>query len=201
MRMLRIGLTGGIGSGKSTVAEMFARKGAPIVDTDEIAHELVRAGQPALREIEQAFGPEVISADGNLDRAQMRGRIFSDASERKRLEAILHPRIRDTVQQRIANLVAPYCVIVVPLLVETRFDELVDRVLVVDVDKKQQLERTKARDQLSAAAIDAVIAAQAGRSRRLARADDVIANKGTLEQLEREVERLDIRYRTLSRSS
>ena len=196
--MLRIGLTGGIGSGKSTVAELFTRRGVPVIDTDKIAHELVRAGQPALTEIVRAFGHDVIDAQGDLDRARVRKLVFDDTAARHRLEAILHPRIRATVQERVLALNTPYCVIVVPLLVETHFDALVDRVLVVDADKRQQLERTMARDGLTAQTVERIMAAQTGRSQRLARADDVIANKGNLQQLEHEVERLDAHYRTLA---
>ncbi|MBI3899192.1 MAG: dephospho-CoA kinase [Gammaproteobacteria bacterium] len=196
--MLRIGLTGGIGSGKSTVAAMFARRGAPVIDTDEIAHDLVRAGQPALQEIERAFGADVIDANGNLDRAKVRGLIFDDPTARHRLEAILHPRIRNTVKAELAKLNEPYCIIVVPLLIETHFEEFVDRVLVVDADKKHQIERTMMRDGVAEQAVVRIMAAQAGRSQRLAHADDVIANKGTLEQLEHDIERLDTRYRALA---
>lgn len=198
--MLRVGLTGGIGSGKSTVAEMFARRGVPVIDTDIIARELVRAGQPALAEIGRAFGPEVIDASGNLDRAQMRALVFNDADARHRLEKILHPRIRQTVEQQAKALTAPYCLIVVPLMVETGFDQIVDRILVIDADKKHQIERTTARDGTSADAVEKIIAAQAGRSQRLAHADDVIANKGDLQQLEHEVSRLDAHYRTLAKA-
>ena len=196
--MLRIGLTGGIGSGKSTVAQLFARRGVPVIDTDQIARELVRAGQPALAEIVRTFGHDVVDPEGNLDRARLRAIVFDDAAARHKLEAILHPRIRATVQTQTRALHAAYCVIVVPLLVETHFDELVDRVLVVDADKRQQIERTMARDGLTAQAVESVMAAQVGRSQRLARADDVIANKGNMQQLEHEVERLDTYYRVLA---
>lgn len=199
--MLRVGLTGGIGSGKSTVAELFARHGVPVIDTDAIARELVRPGTPALDEIVREFGEEVIGAGGELDRARLRTRIFENAAGRQRLETILHPRIRATVLRRLSELNAPYCLIVVPLLVETRFDELIDRVLVVDAEEQQQLQRTSRRDQVPPDAIRKIIAAQAGRAERLARADDVIANSGTIEDLEREVEYRHRQYLALARAS
>lgn len=199
--MLRVGLTGGIGSGKSTVAELFARHGVPVIDTDTIARELVRPGTPALDEIVREFGEEVIGAGGELDRARLRTRIFENAAGRQRLETILHPRIRATVLRRLSELNAPYCLIVVPLLVETRFDELIDRVLVVDAEEQQQLQRTSRRDQVPPDAIRKIIAAQAGRAERLARADDVIANSGTIEDLEREVEYRHRQYLALARAS
>lgn len=196
--MLRIGLTGGIGSGKSTVADMFARRGVPIIDTDIIARDVVAAGQPALREIAQAFGPEVLDASGQLDRAQLRQRVFNDADARQRLEAILHPRIRAAVSARLSTLDAPYCLIVVPLLVETNFIDIIDRVLVVDADERQQLERTSKRDRVPPEAVRKIIEAQASRNERLKRADDVIINDGTLENLERQVDRLHAQYLALS---
>ena len=149
MVMLRIGLTGGIGSGKSTVAALFAHRGIPVIDTDVIARELVGPGQPALAEIAREFGNDLVTANGELDRGRLRQRVFDDPAARRRLEAILHPRIRAAVQQRLAALDTPYCLIVIPLLVETKFDEFVDRVLVVDVDEEYQRERTSRRDGVS----------------------------------------------------
>lgn len=196
--MLRVGLTGGIGSGKSTAADMFARRGVPVVDTDVIAREVVAPGEPALEEIVRAFGREVLDRDGRLDRPGLRRRVFDDPEARRRLEAILHPRIRAAVQARLAAIDAPYCLVVVPLLVETNFD-LVDRVLVVDVDEARQLERASARDRAAPDAVRRIIGSQSGRAARLARADDVITNNGTLEDLERQVERLHARYLELAR--
>ncbi|HEX7045630.1 MAG TPA: dephospho-CoA kinase [Burkholderiales bacterium] len=196
--MLRIGLTGGIGSGKSTVAELFARRGVPVVDTDVIAREVVAPGQPAIAEIERAFGREVLDAAGRLDRAALRRRVFDDPAARARLEAILHPRIRAEVERRLAALEAPYCLVVVPLLVETNFVDLIDRVLVVDADEALQIARTSTRDAVTPEAVERVMAAQASRAERLARADDVIRNDGTLSELEREVERLHARYLALA---
>lgn len=199
MRMLRIGLTGGIGSGKSTVAELFARRGVPVIDTDVIARELVAPGQPALAEIVREFSNEVLDARGRLDRAQLRERVFNHPAARDRLEAILHPRIRVAVQARLAALDAPYCLIVVPLLIETNFDEFVDRTLVVDVDEQRQRERVSRRDGVSVDAVGRIMAVQATRQKRLARADDVISNDGTIDDLEHAVARLHAQYLALAR--
>lgn len=196
--MLRVGLSGGIGSGKSTVADLFARHHVPVIDTDRIARDIVRPGEPALDQIVREFGKDVLDAGGNLDRARLRTRVFNDTDARLRLEAILHPRIRATMLSELSSLQAPYCLIVVPLLIETGFRELMDRVLVVDADEARQVERTTARDGVSVEAAHKILAAQAKREERLAQADDVIINNGTLEQLAREVERLHAQYLALS---
>lgn len=196
--MLRVGLSGGIGSGKSTVADLFARHHVPVIDTDRIARDIVRPGEPALDQIVREFGKDVLDAGGNLDRARLRTRVFNDTDARLRLEAILHPRIRATVLSELSSLQAPYCLIVVPLLIETGFRELMDRVLVVDADEARQVERTTARDGVSVEAAHKILAAQAKREERLAQADDVIINNGTLEQLAHEVERLHAQYLALS---
>lgn len=197
--MLRVGLTGGIGSGKSTIADLFARRGVPVVDTDLIARNVVHPGERALEQIIKEFGKDVVDARGNLDRARLRTHVFDHPDARARLEAILHPYIRAAVRQELAALQAPYCLVVVPLLVETGFRELIDRVLVVDADEARQLERTTVRDGISQEAARKIIAAQAKREARLARADDVITNNGTLEHLSREVERLHAQYLALSK--
>jgi dephospho-CoA kinase len=197
--MLRVGLTGGIGSGKSTVAELFARRGVPVIDTDVIARQLVAPGQSALAEITREFGSELLGANGQLDRARMRQRVFEDPDARRRLEAILHPRIRAAVREQLAAITAPYCLIVVPLLVEIGFDESIDRVLVIDAEERHQQERVGRRDNVSADAVDRTMAAQASRAQRLARADDVITNNGTVADLERAVDRLHASYLALGR--
>lgn len=199
--MLRVGLTGGIGSGKSTVADLFAQRGVPVIDTDRIARNVVHPGAHALDQIIKEFGKDVVDARGNLDRARLRTRVFDDPDARQRLEAILHPHIRAAVQLELAALQAPYSLVVVPLLIETGFHELIDRVLVVDADAAKQLERTVARDGVSPEAARKIVAAQAEREARLARADDVIENNGTLEQLDRAVERLHAQYLALSKHS
>jgi dephospho-CoA kinase len=187
---LRIGLTGGIASGKSTVANMFAELGARVIDTDVIAREVVRPGQPALEEIRVAFGGTVIEADGSLSRTAMRKLVFADENARRRLEAILHPRIREeTKRQSIeaekirrqsdrAN--GSYQLIVVPLLVESSLRSFVDRILVVDCDEDTQIRRLLARDAESEAQARRMLAAQASREERLEIADDVVINDGTL---------------------
>jgi dephospho-CoA kinase len=199
--MLRVGLTGGIGSGKSTVAELLARRGVPVIDTDLIAREVVKPGEAALAEITREFGDAILDSRGGLDRAQLRRRVFDDAAARARLEAILHPRIRAAVLERLRTLHAPYCLIVVPLLVETGFGELIDRILVVDIDEARQLERASARDGASTEAIRRIVSTQATREDRLARADDVLINNGTLEELEHQVDHLHARYQALARAS
>ncbi len=196
--MLRVGLTGGIGSGKSTVAALFARHGAPIIDTDEIAHELLVPGQAANAEIVAAFGQEILDSNGNIDRTQMRHRVFAEAAERKRLEAILHPRIRTETARRLESLHAPYCLVVVPLLIEAGFTDLVDRVLVVDADDTLRIQRTKARSGLGEAEIRRIMASQASRQERLQKADDIITNNSDLAHLEREVARLHGVYSALA---
>ncbi len=187
-----IGLTGGIGSGKSLVADLLGVRGAAIIDTDLIAHQLTAPGGAAMPAIREAFGEEIVTAEGALDRAAMRERVFSDAEARRRLEAILHPMIgHQTELAAQAAADAPYRVFVVPLLVESgRWTERVDRVLVVDCPEALQLERVMQRNRLSAAQVEAIMAAQASRAQRLAAADDVIVNDGTLSQVEAAVARL-----------
>lgn len=190
-----IGLTGGIGSGKSTVAELFARHGAAIIDTDVIARRLVEPGTPALAEIRAAFSDAIVDADGRLDRTALRERVFADAAARKRLEAILHPRIRVEVERALADVRAPYVLIVIPLLVETGgYRDLLDRVLVVDCPESLQIARVMARNGLSRDAVDAIMASQASRAERLAAADDVIENAGSSPALARAVADLHQRY-------
>lgn len=196
---LRIGVTGGIGSGKSSVAEAFARLEAPVVDTDAIAHELSAPGAAGQRAVAAAFGPDAVAADGSLERAWLRQRAFADPAFRARLEATLHPLIGDETLRRMAAWVAPYGLCVVPLLFESgRLLGHVDRVLVVDCPEDTQVERVMARSGLAAAEVRAIMAAQAPRAERLARADDVIDNGGTVQALERQVAELDRRYRSLS---
>lgn len=195
--MLRIGLTGGIASGKSTVAGMFAARGVPVIDADEIAHRLTRPGEPALREIADAFGADLLH-DGALDRRRLAERVFHNPSDRRRLEAILHPRIRDVMRTEAGRLAAAYCLLVIPLLVETGQRDLVDRLLVVDVDEQTQIDRIRRRDPRSEDEIRAILAAQAPRARRLAAADDVIANTGDLAALESQVENLHHKYLELA---
>jgi dephospho-CoA kinase len=174
--MLRIGLTGGIGSGKTTVADMFAGHGVPVIDADEIARALVTPYQPAYDEIIEAFGRAIVDDDGNIDRDKLRQLVFDNTQRRQELEAILHPRVRTEIHHRSLELDAPYCVIVIPLLIEADQLDLVERVLVVDLDEEKQVQRVGARSGLSEAEVRKIIAAQIERSERLRHADDVIEN-------------------------
>jgi dephospho-CoA kinase len=196
---LRVGLTGGIASGKSTVADMFAELGVPVIDTDVIAREVVAPGQPALDEIQERFGEHVIDAAGNLDRGAMRKLIFADDSARLDLEAILHPRIGEETQRQADAAAGPYQIIVVPLLTTSRLIEFVDRVLVVDCDEDTQLQRLLARDEETVEQARRILKTQSAREDRLAIADDVVSNDGSLRQLRKAVSRLDRYYRRLAR--
>ena len=196
--MLRIGLTGGIGSGKSTVAALFAARGVPVIDADIVARERVEPGQPALDEITAAFGRELLDEAGRLNRARLRDLVFADPARRERLEAILHPRIRAEMERRLADCSAPYALLVIPLLFEADQRDLVDRVLVVDLPENEQRTRVIARDALPAGQIDAILAAQASRKQRHDGADDLIDNSGDPAALERQVDTLHARYLRLA---
>ena len=190
-----VGLTGGIGSGKSAAAAEFERLGATVVDTDDIARELTQPGGRALPEVERLFGKEAIGASGAMDRKRMRERVFADPVARKALEALLHPMIREESRRRIAAAGGPYVVHVVPLLVESAdYRERVDRVLVIDVPEEVQVERVRARSGLSEAEVRAIVASQATRAARLAAADDVIENRGTIDALRKQVAAFHRKY-------
>lgn len=198
-RRLVIGLTGGIGSGKSAVADLFADLGAAIVDTDLIAHDLTGPAGKAMPAIERAFGPDVVAPDGSLDRRRMRELAFSSSSNRERLEAILHPLIRQISSELVAHADGAYVILVVPLLVESgTYRDRVDRVLVVDCATETQIARTMARSGLTREATERIIAAQATRARRLAAADDVIDNEGPRPALAPQVEALHEKYLALA---
>ncbi|HEX6004558.1 MAG TPA: dephospho-CoA kinase [Burkholderiales bacterium] len=194
-----IGLTGGIGCGKSSAARVFERLGAAVVDTDEISRELTRAGGAAIPAICEVFGPESLTAEGALDRARMRALVFRNAAAKQRLEAILHPMIRAESRARIAATRAPYVILVVPLLLETgAYREIVERVLVVDCEEQQQMARTRARSGLSDGEVEAIMAAQLPRAARLAAADDVLRNDADFTTLQRDCEALHRRYLALA---
>jgi dephospho-CoA kinase len=194
-----VGLTGGIGSGKTTVAKLFETLGAGLVDTDEIAHELTRPGAAALERIRRRFGDEVITGQGTLDRARLRALVFRDPAARRDLEAILHPLIRAEATERLRANAASYVILVVPLLIETgAWSDLLQRVVVVDCDEAVQLQRTMARSGLTADEVRAIMATQAGRAQRLAAADDVILNDAGLAELGEQVRRLHARYVALA---
>jgi dephospho-CoA kinase len=199
--MLVIGLTGGIGSGKSTVAEALAARGAGVIDTDVIARELTEPGQSALAEIAATFGDALIGADGRLDRGALRARVFSDPDARARLEAILHPRIEQRMLEQLAALDTPYAVLVVPLLFETRQHRLVDRVLVVDVPETTQRERVRRRNALPDSEIDRIIASQMSRGERLGRANDILDNSTDRPALLAQVERIHRKYLGLAETA
>ncbi|MFM8468119.1 MAG: dephospho-CoA kinase [Oxalobacteraceae bacterium] len=197
-----VGLTGGIGSGKSAVAELLAQQGAAIIDTDQIAHALTAPGGAAMTPIAEQFGDSFLTPEGALNRAAMRERVFSDAGAKQQLEAILHPLIRQQTQIDAEQAIGPYLVFVVPLLVESgRWKDSVDRVLVVDCNEALQLERVMRRSQLTAEQVRAIMATQASREARLAVADDVIVNDQAPEALEQSVAALHQRYLALAERS
>ena len=193
---LCVGLTGGIGCGKSTVAALFAEHGAGIIDTDAIAHHLTQAGGEAIEAIRAAFGNGYIADDGALDRAKMRALIFSDAAAKQRLESLLHPLIREQSKAQLRQLEAdPYIILVVPLLPESpAFRQLVQRVLVVDCDENTQVTRVIGRNKMTETEVRAIIARQTPRTERLQLADDVIHNDAGLDSLAGQVAALHERY-------
>ncbi len=197
----RVALTGGIASGKSTVADMFAELGVPIIDTDVIAREVVQAGRPALREIRERFGGEVIDDAGNLDRRALRNIVFADEQARFDLEAILHPRIGAETRRQADAAPGPYQIIVVPLLVGSPLLGFVDRVLVVDCDEDLQVQRLLARDAETVEQARRILAAQASREARLAIADDVINNDHGLDETRRQIRELHARFRRMATRS
>lgn len=197
--MLRIGLTGGIAGGKTTLSRMFAALGVPIVDTDDIARRLSQPGQAGYRRIVEHFGATVLNADGELDRARLRALVFADPAQRRCLEALLHPLIFTAMDEAVAALGdTPYCILAIPLLVETDCRSRVDRVLVVDVPEAMQYQRLQARDGLGDDAVRQMLAAQCNRQTRLQAADDVICNDGSLVDAERRVKALHQRYLQLA---
>ncbi len=195
---LRIGLTGGIASGKSTVARRFTELGIPVIDADESSRIVVAPGRPGLEQVVERFGTGVLSAEGELDRRTLRNLIFTDPVKRRDLEAILHPLIRADMERRAAEAVGPYLVMAIPLLVESAARDRVDRILVVDADEASQLARLTARDSISLEQARAILAAQASRESRLKAADDVLVNSGTVAQLRAAVDRLHQRYLRLA---
>jgi dephospho-CoA kinase len=196
---LVVGVTGGIGSGKTAVADAFARLGVPVVDTDAIAHELSAPGAAGQRAVAEAFGAAAVAADGSLDRAWLRSQAFADPGFRARLEALLHPLIGAEALRRIAGWRAPYGLVVVPLLFERgNFLRHVHRVLVVDCPEDLQVQRVMARSGLAASEVRAIMAAQTSRAERLARADDVVDNAGPPDAIAPQVDALDRRYRSLA---
>jgi dephospho-CoA kinase len=201
-RSLRIGLTGGIASGKSTVSQRFAELGVPVIDADVASRNVVEPGKPGLAQIVQRFGTGVLDADGRLDRRSLRDLIFQDSSLRRALDVILHPLIRADMEREAALAKAPYVVMAIPLLVEGgSAGRRVDRILVIDADEKLQIQRVHARDGSTEEQARAILASQAGRVERLAVADDVLLNTGTVAELRQGVDRLHEQYLQLARTS
>ncbi|MEN9455358.1 MAG: dephospho-CoA kinase [Neisseriaceae bacterium] len=199
---LVVGVTGGIGSGKSTVAELLQAQGAAVIDTDHIAHELTAPGGAAIGAIVAAFGAEFINPQGAMDRVRMRQLAFSDNSAKSRLEQILHPLIRQQVEHQLRQAQGCYTLLLVPLLVETdAYRQLIDRTLVVDLPEEQQISRTMARSGLREAEVKAIMARQACRRDRLQSADDVVSNAADLKSLQQQLEALHQRYVALAREA
>ena len=194
----RVALTGGIASGKSTVADLFAALGVPVIDTDVIAREVVEPGRPALTQVIETFGSEVLGSDGRLDRRRLRERIFADADAKRRLEAILHPAIRAEMERQSRAADGPYQVLVIPLLTEGKRRDHVDRVLLVDVPEELQIQRLVSRDGVSHEQAQASLNAQATRAERLALADDIVHNTGRVDDLRARVAELHDGYLRLA---
>ena len=189
-----VALTGGIASGKTLISDEFARLGVAVIDTDIIAHSLVEPGQPALKEIKNTFGSKIVDGSGRLIRRELRALIFADAEKRKKLEAILHHKIRQEAGKAIAKVNSSYCILVIPLLAESEFYPNLDRVLVVDVEPETQISRLMARDNSRRKEAEQILAAQASREQRMSIADDVIDNSGSQQKAHHEVVMLHQKY-------
>ncbi len=201
-RPLRIGLTGGIASGKSTVTQRFAELGVPVIDADVVSRSVVEPGKPGLGQVVQRFGAGVLDADGRLDRRALRGLIFKDSSLRQALDAILHPLIRAEMEREAAQAKGPYVIMAIPLLAEGgNAGKRVDRVLVVDADETLQIQRLQARDGSSLEQARAILASQSSRAARLSVADDVLLNAGSFAELRQAVDRLHEQYLQLAQTS
>ncbi len=198
--MLKIGLTGGIGCGKSTVSDLFKQFNVPVIDADVIAHEIVKPHQQGLAAIVAAFGESVLFSSGELNRCALKARIFSDESARKQLESVLHPLIFDEIAAQLCSLPknVPYCIVSIPLLFETQSQRLVDRILVVDCDKKTQYERVQKRDNLSIASIDRILATQVSAEFRRNNANDLVDNSASSGLLAQKVKKLHNFYLSVS---
>jgi dephospho-CoA kinase len=200
--MLVVGLTGGIAAGKSTATRFFQDHGVPVVDADEVARDVVARGTPGLAAIVAAFGPQALDERGELDRRRMRERVFADPAERRRLEAVLHPLIREETARRLRHTLAPYCILAVPLLIESPpLRALTQRVLVIDVPVEVQVARLMQRDGMTPAQCDAMLSAQTTRAKRLEAADDVVDNATDINALNRQLERVHARYLELAQQA
>lgn len=195
--MLKIGLTGGIGSGKTTVSKRFEELGAPVIDTDVLARQVVAPGEPALEQLVDAFGRDILNSDATLDRTHLREIVFADPQNKNRVESILHPAIRQRLCDELEALSrrdVPYCIIVVPLLVETDFQDMVDRVLVIEAPRARRIDWVMHRNGMSRAEVEKIMDTQASSAERLRVAHDVVHNEGTVEQLLEKVDRLHAKY-------
>lgn len=197
--MLKVALTGGIGSGKSAASSKFEKLGIEVIDADIISHDLVEPGQPALRKITNTFGREMLLADGRLDRKRLRNTIFANPQARRQLEGILHPLIYQKMHQRLEQVESPYAVMVIPLLTESKENYEIDRILLIDVPESVQAQRVIHRDNCSHDEFEQILASQASREERLRTADDIILNDGTLEQLHLSVEEQHQQYLAMSK--
>lgn len=195
--ILVIGLTGGIGSGKSTVAKLFSKRGVTVIDTDQLARDVTEPNEPALQQIADYFTADILQEDGSLNRSALRKIIFSDEQKRIWLEKLLHPLIRAEMKKQAEQATSPYCIVVIPLLLETESNPLIQRILVVDAPESDQIKRTMLRDNATTEDIQAILKTQFSRAQRLAAADDVIENNGSLQDLAIQVDRLDGFYRAL----
>lgn len=199
--MLVIGLTGGIGSGKSTVAHLFSEKGVEVIDTDQLARDVTQPGKEALKKIVEKFGAEILLPDGSLNRTALRHKIFAQAEDRVWLEKLLHPLIRNEMKHLADTSHAVYCIVVIPLLFETEPNPLINRVLVVDAPETAQIERVQSRDKSSQEQVQTIINTQISRDQRLAKANDIIYNHGDINELTHQVEELHRFYLLLAESS
>ncbi|OGT53103.1 MAG: dephospho-CoA kinase [Gammaproteobacteria bacterium RIFCSPHIGHO2_12_FULL_42_13] len=198
--MLVIGLTGGIGAGKTTVAQLFIERGITVIDADQIARQLTAPGQPALQQIVKHFGCEVLLDNGALDRSKLRKIIFDDKPSRFWLEKLLHPLIRAEIQRYAHSSSSPYCIAMIPLLLESEPNQLIQRILVVDASEEQQVKRVQQRDQASRTTVESILKTQTSRNKRLAAADDIIINNGSLKELIPQIEKLHHYYLKLSQN-
>lgn len=196
---LVIGLTGGIASGKTAVSRYFEHLGVPVIDADVVAREVVEPGQAGLDAVVKEFGAEILDDQGRLDRRRLRSLVFEDSTDRRTLESLLHPLIRQRMEAQLEDLDDDYAVLTIPLLLETGQADMVDRILVVDASESAQIERAWKRDGVGELEVRRIISAQAKRAERLAKANDVIENSGTLDELRQSVHRLDEFYRSIAR--
>jgi dephospho-CoA kinase len=199
--MLVIGLTGGIGSGKTTVAKLFAERGITVIDTDQLARDVTKIGQPALKEIAEQFGTNILQSDGGLNRTALRRIIFTDDAKRIWLEKLLHPLIRAEMKRQAEAATSPYVIAVIPLLLETEPNPLINRILIIDAPEAEQIKRTCFRDNTTTEEVTKILQSQVSRKERLARADDIITNDGVVNDLKSQVDRLHGFYSALAQKT